>query len=177
MNLKGAVPTSPILSDFFILYPMSEYTELLKHPKWQKKRLEILERDNFQCRLCDDENTCLHVHHKEYIPANKPWEYENNKLITLCKDCHFIVEEIGFNIDRCKIIKLTTKTPSYKQFLIIYWNLQQERAEFMSVTKATNNPEIQIDYHISFHHIKDLIQKHQLCLNDLPIPTNTRSPL
>jgi len=28
------------------------YYELLKHPKWQKKRLEILQRANFECVKC-----------------------------------------------------------------------------------------------------------------------------
>ena len=28
------------------------YTELLKDPRWQKKRLEIYERDNFTCNQC-----------------------------------------------------------------------------------------------------------------------------
>lgn len=48
---------------------MSEksYSDKLKSPKWQKKRLEIMRRDKFRCRLCKDEETQLSVHHKEYI--------------------------------------------------------------------------------------------------------------
>ena len=30
----------------------------------------------------------LHVHHKYYVIGNKPWEYPNDCLITLCSDCH-----------------------------------------------------------------------------------------
>jgi len=30
----------------------------------------------------------LNVHHKYYIQGHKPWEYENDALITLCEDCH-----------------------------------------------------------------------------------------
>jgi len=67
---------------------MSNYSELLKHPKWQKKRLKILERDKFTCQLCGDDETMLHVHHKKYTKGKKPWEYDNKDLITLCKDCH-----------------------------------------------------------------------------------------
>lgn len=69
------------------------YAEKLKHPKWQRKRLEILSRDNFKCRLCGDEETELHVHHKEYHNGCEPWEYENSLLVTLCKHCHFITED------------------------------------------------------------------------------------
>lgn len=67
---------------------MSIYTEKLKHPKWQKKRLEILSRDNFTCRRCDSDSTTLHVHHKIYEKGKEPWEYDEKLLITLCADCH-----------------------------------------------------------------------------------------
>lgn len=30
----------------------------------------------------------LNVHHKYYIQGHKPWEYENDALVTLCEDCH-----------------------------------------------------------------------------------------
>lgn len=30
----------------------------------------------------------LQVHHKRYIQDKNPWEYEDNDLITLCKECH-----------------------------------------------------------------------------------------
>jgi hypothetical protein len=70
------------------------YAEKLKDPRWQKKRLEIMKRDKFQCKLCKDEETELQVHHKEYISGNDPWDYTNNLLITICKHCH---DEISDN--------------------------------------------------------------------------------
>ena len=30
----------------------------------------------------------LNVHHKYYILGKKPWEYEDNALVTLCENCH-----------------------------------------------------------------------------------------
>jgi len=30
----------------------------------------------------------LNIHHKHYINGNKPWEYDDNVLISLCADCH-----------------------------------------------------------------------------------------
>ena len=30
----------------------------------------------------------LNVHHKYYVRGKAPWEYEDDALITLCKDCH-----------------------------------------------------------------------------------------
>jgi len=64
------------------------YSELLKDPRWQKKRLKVLERDNFLCSSCGDGTTQLHVHHKKYINGKKPWEYKLDMLTTLCCDCH-----------------------------------------------------------------------------------------
>jgi hypothetical protein len=64
------------------------YKEKLLDPRWQKKRLEILQRDNFTCQMCGDTKSTLQVHHKLYIKGNDPWEYPNLMLITLCGDCH-----------------------------------------------------------------------------------------
>ena len=64
------------------------YAEQLKSPKWQKKRLEILERDNFECRNCGEKDKQLHVHHGAYISGYKVWDYHEWSLHTLCKDCH-----------------------------------------------------------------------------------------
>ena len=64
------------------------YKELLKDPRWQKKRLEILNRDRWQCMACWDTETPLNVHHIEYNKGKKPWEYDDGDLITLCDDCH-----------------------------------------------------------------------------------------
>lgn len=59
-----------------------------KDPRWQKKRLEILERDNFTCRDCGDTESKLNVHHLYYSPDKKVWEYDNITYLTLCDDCH-----------------------------------------------------------------------------------------
>lgn len=64
------------------------YSEKLKHPKWQKKRLEILQRDEFACRECGNDKNTLHVHHGHYENGLAPWEYDDWTLKTLCKDCH-----------------------------------------------------------------------------------------
>ena len=67
------------------------YSEKLKHPLWQKKRLEIMQRDGFKCTLCGDNDTTLAVHHLAY--ENNPWEVDNSKLITVCKHCHIVLEK------------------------------------------------------------------------------------
>lgn len=63
------------------------YSEKLRDPRWQKKRLEILRRDNFTCVSCSATDKTLHVHHTVYGQNQDPWEY-GQSLITLCEDCH-----------------------------------------------------------------------------------------
>lgn len=48
------------------------YAEMLKEPRWQKRKTEILSRDNFTCQLCGDTENTLHVHHKYYLENHKP---------------------------------------------------------------------------------------------------------
>ncbi len=64
------------------------YAEKLQDPRWQKKRLEILQRDNWKCVKCDCSTKSLHVHHLLYIKGHNPWEYKDKDLETLCLDCH-----------------------------------------------------------------------------------------
>jgi len=64
------------------------FTEQYKHPEWQKKRLEILNRDDFQCQSCMDTETTLNVHHKYYTKDKKLWEYDDDCFTTLCENCH-----------------------------------------------------------------------------------------
>lgn len=65
---------------------MTTYSGKLKDPRWQKKRLEILERDNWECQICGDNESTLIVHHYKY--SGEPWEVEDKYLKTLCEDCH-----------------------------------------------------------------------------------------
>lgn len=69
------------------------YSELLRSPKWQKKRLEIFNRDHFTCRNCNDNEKTLEVHHILY-QSQIPWETEDKYLITLCSDCHELEESL-----------------------------------------------------------------------------------
>lgn len=67
----------------------SSYSKKLKDPRWQKKRLDILNRDNFTCRCCGSKSKTLHVHHIYYPGKGKMiWEVDDIDLITLCEECH-----------------------------------------------------------------------------------------
>jgi hypothetical protein len=101
------------------------YSDLLKDPRWQKKRLEIFKRDKWKCKLCNDNKTQLHVHHKEYINDKSPWEYENKYLITLCEDCHQEIERIkkespDIDINKIDIYKSSGWTDDSTILFVMY---------------------------------------------------------
>jgi 5-methylcytosine-specific restriction endonuclease McrA len=66
----------------------SEYSQKLLDPRWQKKRLEILQRDDWRCQSCGEKEKTLHVHHTEYFHGCDPWDYPDILMITLCDHCH-----------------------------------------------------------------------------------------
>lgn len=78
------------------------YKEKLLSPKWQKKRLHILERDNWTCQLCGDQDTTLEIHHFKY--SGNPWDVDDGFLVTYCKHCHGAVELINKSYDKISII-------------------------------------------------------------------------
>ena len=84
---------------------MKTYSEKLRDPRWQRKRLEIMQRDGFTCVSCRDATSTLNVHHCYYLPKTNPWEYNDNAMVTLCENCH---QEQTFRIPA---LMLHNKTP------------------------------------------------------------------
>lgn len=68
------------------------YADKLKDPLWLAKRREILERDNFTCQSCGDQDGIMQVHHEFYFDNTEPYDYPNSALVTLCKGCHEVEE-------------------------------------------------------------------------------------
>lgn len=67
---------------------LTPYQKKLLDPRWQKKRLEIFERDEWRCQRCQDSESTLQVHHRYYKRGISPWEYPDEALVTLCDGCH-----------------------------------------------------------------------------------------
>jgi hypothetical protein len=63
------------------------YSEKLRSPLWQKKRLQILERDGWACKSCGTTTKNLQVHHIVYARRD-PWDYPDDSYQTLCSSCH-----------------------------------------------------------------------------------------
>lgn len=66
----------------------SDYRQQYLDPRWQKKRLEVLGRDEWRCQWCQDDNQTLHVHHLYYTPGKVVWDYPLDAFLTLCETCH-----------------------------------------------------------------------------------------
>lgn len=64
------------------------YSDDLKHPKWQERRLRVFSLAGFKCARCGSGERQLHAHHKLYLRGHKPWEYEDALLECLCELCH-----------------------------------------------------------------------------------------
>jgi len=63
------------------------YAEKLRDPRWQRRRLEIFQRDNWRCQLCSRTDLELHLHHL-YRTTEDPWDEPDLHLLTVCQLCH-----------------------------------------------------------------------------------------
>lgn len=68
------------------------YQQLLLKQEWKDKVDKIKSRDNYLCTKCLSKDN-LHVHHTYYQSGILPWEYPDESLITLCKNCHEYVHK------------------------------------------------------------------------------------
>lgn len=91
----------------------TSYSDKLKDPRWQKKRLKILERDDFTCTKCGDNSETLHVHHYYYEKGFEPWDYHIDSLTTYCSTCHFIVEKFKYFVFESSEISSIVKTEKF----------------------------------------------------------------
>ena len=135
------------------------YSEKLKDPRWQKKRLEILQRDNFTCQLCGDTETTLHIHHKKYFKNKEPWDINNKYLVTLCKHCHFELskDKLFKNVPYSKI-RIYKSDGWVDESKIIFVTILHE---VCSMTIYDKNDNFIIGYNIKYdlNNIIDIFKK------------------
>ena len=125
------------------------YAEKLKDPRWQKKRLEILERDEWRCRLCGAEDMPLHIHHEKYTTRN-PWEEEDINLSAICEKCHDsqtivtllkLCEESGVHFETYTLVKTVYDKSNKNNIDLdrkISLLLQKNREIFLKHLKESN---------------------------------------
>lgn len=76
----------------------NDFWQHYKDPRWQMRRLEVMQRFGFSCAVCLRSDKELHVHHKHYVTGRKPWEYADDELLCVCKDCHEQYTELSREI-------------------------------------------------------------------------------
>lgn len=106
---------------------IKSYADKLKHPKWQKKRLDIMNRDNFACCECGDKDTMLNVHHFIYKNGREPWDYDDTNFSTLCEVCHKTYHDIvndlklaGFEVVR--LFSMMSPIGNIRIWIALYHN-------------------------------------------------------
>lgn len=97
----------------------SAYFQLLKDPRWQKKRLEIMERDGFKCAECGNSEIELQIHHNIYVKDADPWDLEDEYLTCLCKDCH--EKATHFAKFMSKVVRATSRSKVSRNSLTSYF--------------------------------------------------------
>jgi hypothetical protein len=58
------------------------YVLKLKDPRWQKKRLEVMDRNAFTCSSCYSKTKTLNVHHPVYEKNKEPRDYPSKQSPT-----------------------------------------------------------------------------------------------
>lgn len=74
----------------------TDYYEKLKDPRWQKRRLEIMQKRGWKCESCtcgEKDGRQFHVHHLYYVSGRSPWSYPDWAFAVLCDPCHWATHE------------------------------------------------------------------------------------
>ncbi len=77
------------------------YSEKLKDPRWQKRRLEVLAANDWMCDRCGSKDNTLHVHHNFYRSKTEPWDYPDYALRVVCESCHELLERDRQQLKEC----------------------------------------------------------------------------
>jgi len=62
-----------------------------KSSAWDKKRLKILQRDNFECQICKEEGRfapATTVHHILHLKDRPDLALDDDNLVSVCSVCH-----------------------------------------------------------------------------------------
>lgn len=68
------------------------YLEKLQDPRWISRRCEVMQSRGGKCQECErdrHEAGPLQVHHVTYLRNVQPWDYPDDLLRLICRECHF----------------------------------------------------------------------------------------
>ena len=104
------------------------YQQQLLDPRWQRKRLEIMQRDTWTCRDCDSRTKQLTVHHCIYLRTCYLWEYADELLMTVCWNCHQTRQRFEESI-HASLAKILSQWPQRRLEQGHLWYLEQAQKE------------------------------------------------
>lgn len=113
------------------------YGEQLKHPKWQRARLERLDAAGWKCEKCGETEKTLHVHHERYVRGRMPWEYTHDELEVLCEDCHATEHGLA---PRTRTPLQAPRTPADR----VLWLLMLKSGWWITTLRADYQNELRI---------------------------------
>ena len=123
-----------------------KYSDKLKDPRWQKKRLELFVQNNWKCTQCGCNHKTLHVHHKKYVKGKDPWEYDNKNLTTLCETCHKKEHEEILDPDR-----------KYEHLILSKETPEVINKEYMKLHELSNKLKENIDSNLQEEILRNIM--------------------
>lgn len=110
--------------------PNAAYQRLLRDPRWQRRRLEVLNEANWRCQdaACGRHDRTLEVHHCYYLYGVKPWDYPRNAFLALCEDCHQRRQKTEASL-KIELLKCLRLVPIQRLEQMTWWLLGQALKE------------------------------------------------
>jgi hypothetical protein len=109
---------------------MATYHEQLRDPRWQRKRLEILNAADFKCSDagCGNADNELNVHHSAYLRGVPVWEHPDELLHCLCCECHKERQAVEESL-KIEMMKRLRKVPIERLKTMFFYVLSEALKE------------------------------------------------
>ena len=121
-----------------------------------------MERDNFTCQICGDNESTLNVHHIKYERGKLPWEVSDEKLITTCGTCHKIIHEVkkqfpliekhNFEFKVFKLVDSKTCYSEFDSFFCIY----NQNLIYIKISDDYGVEKIDVDFCAEFYCLENI---------------------
>lgn len=98
------------------------------HPKWKKRRKEILTRRGYKCENCKSKDN-LQVHHKRYVKGRQLWQYPDKELQALCARCHRAEHGLEGEMKICSHRGCTSEIEPHFEYCFKHWKQDLEERE------------------------------------------------
>ena len=129
------------------------YAQQLRHPKWEQRRLQVIEKAGSRCECCgnfgiNDGETSevrFEIHHGYYTPGLMAWEYPDDVLYCLCPECHKDVQE-SMERAQYELAKRQLKLRMIIRDLINNYEIRPDRTDSINHFHQTRKFEFLINH-------------------------------